>query len=74
MKQFRTSVDILLEALQALEAAVFADYGRVTDAKPKTAEALQDARATIREVRVEVSRLLEPKVNEVTTDKGQPAD
>jgi hypothetical protein len=43
----------LLRALQELEQAVFVEYGMNADLRPRTAEAVKEARVLIRESRAE---------------------
>jgi hypothetical protein len=46
----------LLEALTALEAAVFVDYAMTADPLPRTAAALRQAREVIHQARVQATR------------------
>ena len=39
----------LLQALKALEEAVFVEYGMISEPKPMTAKALREARTLMRE-------------------------
>jgi hypothetical protein len=47
----RLEPESLLEALQALEAAVFVDYAMTADPLPRTAAALRQAREVIHRAR-----------------------